>query len=168
MIDQAKFERFAPLAYQWAKEQEAYKSSSTALLFRTRNWPMRGKSAFRSRPECACWSSTVSRCLDDPGHRRRRAPRPDHHRCFSWRGHRLRNHHSRRQLAKPQALLLHQLVHVAQCERSGGLEAFVAEYLSEFHPQLAQTGFGRYTDTAVGRGRIVPTPSMNSHPLALF
>jgi hypothetical protein len=26
-------------------------------------------------------------------------------------------------------LLLHQLVHVAQCERSGGLESFVNEYL---------------------------------------
>lgn len=26
-------------------------------------------------------------------------------------------------------LLLHQLVHVAQCERSGGLESFVSEYL---------------------------------------
>jgi len=26
-------------------------------------------------------------------------------------------------------LLLHQLVHVAQCERSGGLEPFVSEYL---------------------------------------
>ena len=28
-------------------------------------------------------------------------------------------------------LLLHQLVHVAQCERSGGLEAFVGEYLCD-------------------------------------
>ena len=28
-------------------------------------------------------------------------------------------------------LLLHQLVHVAQCERSGGLESFVGEYLSD-------------------------------------
>ena len=28
-------------------------------------------------------------------------------------------------------LLLHQLVHVAQCERSGGLEPFVSEYLMD-------------------------------------
>jgi hypothetical protein len=28
-------------------------------------------------------------------------------------------------------LLLHQLVHVAQCERSGSLESFVGEYLSD-------------------------------------
>ena len=28
-------------------------------------------------------------------------------------------------------LLLHQLVHVAQCERSGGLETFVSEYLTD-------------------------------------
>jgi hypothetical protein len=26
---------------------------------------------------------------------------------------------------------VHQLVHVAQCERSGGLESFVAEYLAD-------------------------------------
>jgi hypothetical protein len=28
-------------------------------------------------------------------------------------------------------LVLHQLVHVAQCERSGGLESFVQNYLSD-------------------------------------
>jgi len=28
-------------------------------------------------------------------------------------------------------LVLHQLVHVAQCERSGGLESFVEQYLSD-------------------------------------
>ena len=30
---------------------------------------------------------------------------------------------------KNRELLLHQLVHVAQCERTGGLESFVSEYL---------------------------------------
>ena len=30
---------------------------------------------------------------------------------------------------KNRELLLHQLVHVAQCERSGGLDSFVTEYL---------------------------------------
>jgi hypothetical protein len=30
---------------------------------------------------------------------------------------------------KNRELLLHQLVHVAQCERSGGLDSFVMEYL---------------------------------------
>jgi hypothetical protein len=30
-------------------------------------------------------------------------------------------------------LILHQLVHVAQCEQSGGLESFVAKYLSDRH-----------------------------------
>ena len=28
-------------------------------------------------------------------------------------------------------LLLHQLVHIAQCERSGGIESFVVEYLCD-------------------------------------
>lgn len=32
---------------------------------------------------------------------------------------------------KDRELLLHQLVHVAQCERAGGLEAFVEEYLND-------------------------------------
>jgi hypothetical protein len=32
---------------------------------------------------------------------------------------------------KNRELLLHQLVHVAQCERSGGLESFVTEYLED-------------------------------------
>ena len=32
---------------------------------------------------------------------------------------------------RDRELLLHQLVHVAQCERSGGLEAFVEEYLTD-------------------------------------
>jgi len=30
-------------------------------------------------------------------------------------------------------LMLHQLVHVAQCERSGGLQSFVESYLSDRH-----------------------------------
>ncbi len=32
---------------------------------------------------------------------------------------------------RDRELLLHQFVHVAQCERCGGLEAFVAEYLAD-------------------------------------
>ena len=32
---------------------------------------------------------------------------------------------------RDRELLLHQFVHVAQCERSGGLEAFVEEYLTD-------------------------------------
>ena len=41
-------------------------------------------------------------------------------------------------------LILHNLVHIAQCERSGGLEQWVREYLgrphhlSEFHHWLAR------------------------------
>lgn len=32
-----------------------------------------------------------------------------------------------------RTLLVHSLVHVAQCERSGGLDSFVQEYLSDRH-----------------------------------
>jgi hypothetical protein len=49
-------------------------------------------------------------------------------------------------------LLVHQLVHVAQCERSGGLEPFVRQYLQE---RLASASFsiGALEEEARGRAR---------------
>jgi len=49
-------------------------------------------------------------------------------------------------------LLLHQLVHVAQCERSGGLESFVAEYLSN-RTTSADFSVGSLEDEARGLAR---------------
>lgn len=127
MIDQNDFDRLAPLACQWAKAQEAYILKHGVPLTRDQLADARRAG------------------VDDPTRVRvlvvDRIPLPDDKeladaarraqiitdasravaigyavivRADSW--------HNRE-------LLLHQLVHVAQCERSGGLESFVGEYL---------------------------------------
>ena len=129
MIDQEKFERLTPLACQWAKKQEAYILKHGVPL---------------SSPQLA---DALRAGVQDPARVRvlvvDRIPLPDDEelaeaarraqiitdasrgvaighgviiRADSWQN---------------RELLLHQLVHVAQCERSGGLEAFVGEYLSD-------------------------------------
>lgn len=129
MIDQEKFDRFAPLAYQWAKQQEAYILKHGAPL----------------APQQIADARRVG--VQDPARVRvlvvDRIPLPDDKeladaarraqiitdasrgvaighgviiRADSWQN---------------RELLLHQLVHVAQCERSGSLESFVSEYLSD-------------------------------------
>ena len=49
-------------------------------------------------------------------------------------------------------LLVHALVHVAQCERSGGLETFVAEYLTD-RTTCAAFSVGALEDEARGLAR---------------
>lgn len=129
MIDQEKFERLAPLAYQWAKRQEAYILKHGAPLS-----PQQLADAGRAGVQ---HPAQVRVLVVD------RIPLPDDAeladaarraqiitdasrgvaigygviiRADSWQN---------------RELLLHQLVHVAQCERSGGLESFVSEYLCD-------------------------------------
>ena len=56
-------------------------------------------------------------------------------------------------------LLLHQLVHVAQCERSGGLETFVHEYLSDRN-NSAQFSVGALEDEARSLARDICAGSL--------
>lgn len=129
MIDQEKFERLAPLAYQWAKNQEAY-----ILKHGTPLAPDQLADAGRAG-------------VQDPARVRvlvvDRIPLPD--------DHELANAARRAQIItdasrgvaigygiiirvdswQNRELLVHQLVHVAQCERSGNLESFVGEYLAD-------------------------------------
>lgn len=129
MIDQEKFERFTPLACEWAKKQEAFVLKHGVPLA-----PHQLADAHQAG-------------VQDPARVRvlvvNRIPLPDNEelaeaarraqiitdasrgvaighgiiiRADSWQN---------------RELLLHQLVHVAQCERSGGLDAFVSEYLSD-------------------------------------
>jgi hypothetical protein len=129
MIDQEKFDRLAPLAYQWAKQQEAYVLKHGA--------PLAAPQIADARLAGVADPARVRVLVVD------RIPLPDDPelaeaarraqiitdasrgvaigygiiiRADSWQN---------------RELLLHQLVHVAQCERSGGLEAFVAEYLGD-------------------------------------
>jgi hypothetical protein len=127
MIDQKDFDRLAPLASQWAKCQEAYILEHGA--------PLTKKQVSDARRAGVQEPDRVRLLVVD------RIPLPDHKeladaarqaqiitdasrgvaigygiiiRADSWQN---------------RELLLHQLIHVAQCERSGGLESFVNEYL---------------------------------------
>jgi hypothetical protein len=129
MIDQKDFERLALLAYQWAKSQEAYILKHGAPLANEQI-----DDALRAGVEN---TARVRVLVVD------RMPMPDNKeladaarraqiltdsskaaaighgiivRADSWQN---------------RELLLHQLVHVAQCERSGGLEPFVSAYLKD-------------------------------------
>src|SRR5256714_7502595 len=151
MIDQKVFERLSPLASQWAKRQEAYILAHGVSLT-----PDQTADARRAG-------------VNDPGRVRvlvvNRIPLPDDKelaeaarraqiitdasrgvtighgiiiRADSWRD---------------RELLLHQLVHVAQCERSGGLEKFVTEYLLDRRNSSRNFSLGSLEDEARGLTR---------------
>ena len=129
MIDQEKFERLAPLACQWAKVQEKYILKHGAPL-------TRAQSADAQRAG-----------VQDPARVRvlvvDRIPLPeDEELAEAARGAQIITDASRGVTIghgiiiradswQNRELILHQFVHVAQCERSGGLEPFVGEYLSD-------------------------------------
>ncbi len=129
MIDQEKFDRLAPLACQWAKTQEAFILKHGAPL-------TSGQIADAQRVGVNDFSRVRVLVVD-------RIPLPEDEelaeaaqraqiitsacrgvaighgviiRADSWQN---------------RELLLHQLVHIAQCERSGGIESFVVEYLCD-------------------------------------
>jgi hypothetical protein len=127
MIDQKTFDRLSPLACEWAKAQEAF------IL--QQGVPLSGAQVADARRAGVQDPARVRVLVVD------RIPLPETKelaeaarkaqiitdasrgvaighgiiiRADSW---------------KNRELLLHQLVHVAQCERSGGLDSFVMEYL---------------------------------------
>jgi len=127
MIDQKTFDRLSPLACEWAKAQEAFIVQQGV--------PLTAAQAADARRAGVQDPSRVRVLVVD------RIPLPETKelaeaarkaqiitdasrgvaigygiiiRADSW---------------KNRELLLHQLVHVAQCERSGGLDSFVTEYL---------------------------------------
>lgn len=127
MIDQKDFERLTPLACKWAKDQEAY------IL--QQGVPLAGAQIADARRAG----------VQDPGRVRvlvvDRIPLPDDKELADAARHAQIITDASRAVAighgiiiradswQNRELLLHQLVHVAQCERSGGLEPFVGEYL---------------------------------------
>jgi hypothetical protein len=150
MIDQEKFERLAPLAYQWAKTQEELILKHGVAL-------APGQIADAQRAGVQEPSRVRVLVVD-------RIPLPEDEelaeaarfaqiitdasrgvaigygiiiRADSWRD---------------RELLLHQLVHVAQCERSGGLESFVGKYLSDRRAS-ADFSVGSLEDEARGLAR---------------
>jgi len=128
MIDQEKFDRLVPLASQWAKDQETY-----ILKHGTPLSPRQLADARRAGvQDCARVRVLVVNRIPLPedeelAEAARRAQIITDASPGIAVGHgiviRADNWQNRE-------LLLHQLVHVAQCERSGGLESFVIAYLS--------------------------------------
>ena len=150
MIDQEKFERLVPLAYLWAKAQVDFVLKhgaplSPAQIADARRGGVRDPSRVRvlvvdriplpDDKELAD-AARRSQIITDAS----RGVTIGHGiiiRADSWQN---------------RELLLHQLVHVAQCERSGGLESFVAEYLCN-RRTCADFSVGSLEDEARGLAR---------------
>jgi hypothetical protein len=127
MIDQKDFDRLVPHACQWAKTQEAYVLQYGVPLTRAQL-----ADAHRAGVEDP---SRVRVLVVD------RIPLPDDRELSEAARRAQIITDSSKAVAigyaiviradswQNRELLLHQLVHVAQCERSGGLDSFVGEYL---------------------------------------
>ena len=162
MIDQKDFDRLAPLALQWAKRQEAYVLAHGV--------PLTANQATDARLVGVEQPGRVRVLVVD------RIPLPDDKeladaarqaqiitdasrgvaigygiiiRADSWRN---------------REILLHQLVHVAQCERSGGLEKFVHEYLVD-RRSSRDFSFGSLEDEARSMAREI---CANAQPAGSF
>lgn len=151
MIDQKDFERLAPLAAKWAKNQEAYilqhgvrltaDQVADARLAGVQD-PARVRILVVNRiplPDDTELAEAARRAqiITDAS----QAVAIGHGiiiRADSWRN---------------RELLLHQLVHVAQCERSGGLEKFVGEYLMDRRSSSRNFSLGSLEDEARSRAR---------------
>lgn len=127
MLDQKDFERLAPLACAWAKTQEAY-------ILR-HGVPLDSGQLADARRAGVKHPTRVRLLVVD------RIPLPDDKELAEAARRAQIMTDASRGVAighgiiiradnwQNRELLLHQLVHVAQCERSGGLESFVNEYL---------------------------------------
>jgi hypothetical protein len=127
MIDQKDFDRLIPLAYEWAKRQEAYVLEHGV--------PLTAEQV----------ADAVCAGVEDTGRVRilvvDRIPLPEDKELANAARHAQIITDSSRAVGigygiivradswHNRELLLHQLVHVAQCERCGGLKRFVSEYL---------------------------------------
>jgi hypothetical protein len=129
MVDQQTFHQILPLAYEWAKAQEEF------VL--TRGTPLGTRHATDAHRAGVQDISRVRTLVVD------RIPIPDNPelaeaarrsgiitsdtRCIGF-GHALI---VRADSWGDRELILHNLVHIAQCERSGGLESWVRQYLAD-------------------------------------
>jgi hypothetical protein len=145
VIDQETFEHLLPLAYQWAKTQEDFILACGAPL-----GP--GQTADARRVGVQDCSRVKVLVVD-------RIPLPDHEELaeaaartdiITGASRGVAIGHGiiiRADCWGNRELLLHQLVHVAQCERSGGLEPFVEQYLCDRHT-CAMFTIGSFEDEA--------------------
>ena len=150
MINQNEFERLAPLAAQWAKRQEAY------IL--EHGVPLTADQTADAFLVGVAEPARVRALVVD------RIPLPDDEELArAARGAQIITDASRGVAIgyaiiiradswRNREILLHQLVHVAQCERSGGLEKFVNEYLLD-RRSSPDFSFGSLEDEARSMAR---------------
>ena len=156
MIDQNEFERLAPLAAQWAQRQEKYVLEHGV--------PLSVDQTEDARVVGVMEPERVRVLVVD------RIPLPaDKELAAAARGAQIITEASRGVAMghaiiiradswRDREILLHQLVHVAQCERSGGLEKFVTEYLTD-RRSSRDFSFGSLEDEARSMAREMCTPT---------
>jgi hypothetical protein len=165
MIDQEKFERLAPLALHWAKTQEA-------LILKHGTPLTPGQIADAQRCGVQSWSRVRVLVVD-------RIPLPDEEELADAAQRAQIITDASRGVAVghgiiiradswgKRELLLHQLVHVAQCERSGGLESFVGEYLTDRRTS-PDFSVGSLEDEARGLAREICAGEATKQPAVRF
>ena len=127
MIDQKEFDRLAPLAAQWAKSQEKYILQHGVPLTADQMADAR-RAGVKDIARVRVLVVNRIPLPDD----RELAEAARHAQIITDASRGVTIGHGiiiRADSWRDRELLLHQLVHVAQCERSGGLEKFVNEYL---------------------------------------
>jgi hypothetical protein len=151
MIDQAEFDRLTAIARQWAQSQEAYILAHGVPL----------------TPDQVADARQAG--VKDPSKVRvlvvNRIPLPDNAELAEAARHAQIITDASRGVAighgiiiradswRNRELLLHQLVHVAQCERSGGLDTFVNEYLEDRRNGSQNFSLGSLENEARSRAR---------------
>jgi hypothetical protein len=162
MIDQEKFERLSSLAFQWAKMQQEFVLEHGAPL-------APGQMADAER--CGVHHSSKVRVLVVD-----RIPLPGDEELAEAARHAQIITDASRGVAlgygiiiradcwQDRELLLHQLVHVAQCERSGGLESFVADYLCD-RQTCSDFSLGSLEDEARGLARDICAGDATKQPV---
>ncbi len=150
MIDPETFEHLLPLAYQWARAQEEFVLATGASL-----GPQHFTDAcLAGVRDCARIRVLVVDRISLPENKdlanaaRRAQIITDASRGVAV-GHAII---IRADCWGDRELLLHQFVHVAQCERSGGLEQWVQQYLRD-RRTCAKFTFGGLEEEARGLAR---------------
>jgi hypothetical protein len=157
MIDQETFQQLKPLACQWAKDQEQF------IL--ARGAPLGAGHMADARRAGVQDASRIKVLVVD------RIPLPDHKELAeaARRGDIITE--SSRAVAighgiiiradcwGDRELIVHQFVHVAQCERSGGLEPYLQEYLCD-RQNCANFTIGSFEDEARGFAREICTADL--------
>lgn len=163
MLDQATFEYLLPLAYHWCKATEAFVLAhgvplSPRQLADANRAGVRDCSKIRVLVVDRIPLPENSELADAARHVRILT---EETRCVGF-GHAVI---IRADAWGDRELLVHNLVHIAQCERSGGLEPWVRRYLSNRRTS-AQFSLGGLEEEARGLAREICTAPAGKPSLA--